>query len=87
MTNEQFKKFKMRAEWACDIALFIQRAFPHLLEFSMTPLAEGIPDVVFEFTSDLSLYQIGEILDTIPDSHVMLETVQRFELYTGKRGI
>lgn len=86
LKTPKFNKFKMRAEGACDILQFIQQAYPHLQEYAMTMLAKGIPDVVFEFTSDLSLYEIGGILDSMPDSHVMLETVQPFELYTAKRG-
>lgn len=44
-----------------------------------------IPDTLFTFHSDLSLEQIIEVLAKIEDGHVMLETVNLADKYTGER--
>lgn len=54
----------------------------------LAPLIEShsiFPDVVVELTCDVGLDDVLKAMATIPDSHVMQETVDFVELYTGER--
>jgi hypothetical protein len=44
-----------------------------------------LPDVDFVFTTTLSLGEIKTILKTVTDGHVMEETVNEINSYTGER--
>lgn len=46
---------------------------------------EQLPDVEFEFETELALDEIIMTLQDIDDSHVMYQTVQPIEKYTGER--
>ena len=67
-------RYKLRAECRSDVVLFIQSVFTQLRNFQMTEI-EGIPDVHFEFETDLASDELKFTLEDIPDSHVMIETL------------
>jgi hypothetical protein len=82
----RFKKYKLRAECSYDIVLFLQKAHGPMLGFKMEGDTElYMPDVEFEFETILTIERILDILKDIDDSHVMYETVQLLEQYTGDR--
>ena len=83
------KEYKLRAECLADVHKFMEQvhfqgrgAFCYGYKVFGLELA---PDVVLEFKSDHSLDEIKDILKSIPDSHVMLETVALKKDYTGER--
>lgn len=85
-------KYKLRAECLEDIYNFIKKlgetSHTALGTFKVSPcIVEGLryPDCVLEFKSSLTMNEIKAILKTIPDGHVMLETVNPAERYTGDR--
>lgn len=77
--------YKMRAECAVDVGRFLTH--PNLI----CNLAigcdddDGTGDVVVEFTSHRTLADLLAILRTVADGHVMVETLNYFEKYTGDR--
>ena len=81
---KRMKKYKLRAEGLNDIF-----EFTNLLKKSMGKyiinLETGPPDVEFEFESSEPIETLMEILSNIPDSHVMMETLQPKSKYTGIR--
>lgn len=82
-------KYKLRAECSRDVLNFIQAANDCMSTFNMTrindPLSNRMPDVAFEFEIDLELSEVIDLLKTIPDSHIMYETVEPIEQYDGER--
>ena len=44
-----------------------------------------MPDIEFTFSCDLSIEIMKLILNGLDDCHVMSETLQVYELYTGER--
>jgi hypothetical protein len=46
---------------------------------------ETYHDCEVEFTSTLSIKEIRNIFDKVSDGHVMIESLNYAELYTGKR--
>lgn len=44
-----------------------------------------IPDVEYTFDVNQTIEEVIEIIKLIPDSHVMYETVEIYDKYTGKR--
>jgi hypothetical protein len=85
-------RYKLRAEAWIDLvnlaeALMPQGA-PPVRCTSFTIEATGIgPDPIFEMavTSSLALDDLLAIIDDIEDGHVMYETIQPIEHYTGER--
>lgn len=69
-------RYKLRAECKSDVVLFIQSVFTQLDNFQMTSIENSIPDVEFEFETDLASDEIIFTLQAIPDSHVMIETLK-----------
>lgn len=65
----------------------VEASMPALLnfEFQHTNLDIGMPDVELTFSTFLSLNEVLQIIDTIPDSHVMHESLNFAEQYTGER--
>ena len=84
MKKKQKNKYKLRAEGGHDIELFIYGFLGQLHSFKMMRI-EGFPDVEFEFETTASIPKIRSVLKTIPDSHVMLDTVALHQQYTGER--
>ncbi len=76
--------YKLRAECLIDISLFISRNTG-----KVSPKAavkwEELPDHELEFESELSLEEIIRDLCDQEDAHVMYQTVQLLENYTGER--
>ena len=74
-------EFALRAECLPDVLKFMETV--NFSEYTIK--SKFPPDVELEFKSDRSLDEIKSVLKTIPDSHVMLETVNLKKDYTGKR--
>ena len=77
-------KYKMRAECMNDIFAFTSSFAQSINNFAIHGNTH-IPDVVFEFQSWKSMKSIMKVLSDIPDSHVMMETLQPKSKYTGQR--
>ena len=56
-----------------------------MTKFKMTRMVKSIPDVELEFESEFPKGKFVDILDGIADCHVMSQTVETFESYTGER--
>lgn len=74
--------FKLRAECKFDIDLFIKIA--NLNDYEIIQVEE-YPDCEFEFSSKLSIPELKDLMTGVPDSHVMRETIQELDKYTGIR--
>ena len=79
-------KYKMRAECSSDLGRFLM----NVTVFSFTAdglTIEGlaVPDMEATFTSNLSLSQLRSEIAKIEDGHVMLESLNYAEEYTGER--
>lgn len=77
-------KYRLRAESSNDVSLFIQKTHWRMNSFSMLKYNK-LPDIDFQFETDLKLEEIILILKDIEDSHVMYQTVKPIEEYTGDR--
>lgn len=83
MVTNSPSSYKMRAECQHDIDVLLEKYKDF---FDNTEVKEtGFPDVVMSFTSTLSLNEIRYVLDTIPDGHVMFQSVNYADKYTGER--
>jgi len=80
-----YTRFKLRAECLNDAIQFIRSRKIKNLWHVKIEQEELYPDVDFEFNTKMSLKEILIILSTIPDSHVMMDTINPIEKYTGKR--
>lgn len=80
--NVELTSYKMRAECQVDLGRFLMAVAVR----SFTTTASLLPDMDAEFTSPLGLDEIKKLLAKIPDGHVMLETVNYKDQYTGERG-
>ncbi|TXI12725.1 MAG: DUF3560 domain-containing protein [Polynucleobacter sp.] len=76
-------EYKFRAEGAPDIESFQKAIGKEAFDFKIEPI--GLPDVEASFKSYMTLPQIIEVMECIPDSHVMMETILPAEEYTGER--
>lgn len=79
------KTYKCRAEVVQDVLGILYLAPQLFYDFSVKRMGEYIPDVEFEFTSGYNLNQIAELFFKIPDTHVMIDTLELKENYTGER--
>jgi hypothetical protein len=83
------KLYKCRAEFYNDVKRFIKIAYPHLKEWNCKPWywdnGALMPDIDFTFISDLNIKILRSILNDLEDCHVMSETLQPYEKYTGER--
>ena len=84
-------RYMLRSECPRDILCFLRRLTVACLKekhwidsFSVTRFND-FPDCTMEFTTTLSLERIRQILASIPDGHVMLESVDYFTQYSGER--
>jgi hypothetical protein len=75
-------KYKLRAECKFDLDLFIKIA--NLNDYQIIEI-EDYPDCELEFSSDQSIKELRDLMLGIPDSHVMRETIQELDRYTGIR--
>ena len=79
-------KYKLRAECSMDVASFIAISGNQISYGSNASISEGIyPDEEFEFESYLNLEQLRSLLRRVVDGHVMVQTVQPADKYTGIR--
>ena len=77
------KSYKLRAECLPDIIQFINKTHFHIDNII---LDKDFTDVELEFTSCFDINYLKQILEIrIEDSHVMQETLQLIENYTGER--
>ena len=75
--------YKFRAECIHDVLEFMKKA---KFEYDVKIERKGLfPDVVVEVATKESIDSIVSIFKKIPDSHVILETIQTKKLYTGDR--
>lgn len=75
--------YKFRAECINDVLEFMKKA---KFEYDVKIEKKGLfPDVVVEIATKESINSIVSIFKVIPDSHVVLETIQPKRLYTGDR--
>ena len=75
--------YKFRAECIHDVLRFMEKARFHY-DVKITRKA-AFPDVIVELATKECLSSITAIFKEISDSHVMLETIQLKNLYTGER--
>lgn len=78
------KRYKFRAECSKDAMQFFIEIGDAAKNFKIQNMG-NIPDVEVEFDSELSLSEIIDEMKALDDSHVMAETVQSIEKYTGER--
>jgi len=74
--------FSMRAEYQVDFDRFLalMKQDGCILEFTMRPDSDGLPDVEIEFVSDCTLGQIADVIRRVPDGHTMLQTLRSVPL-------
>lgn len=77
-------KYKLRSEGLLDVLKLIEMAGLQMTSFKMER-DKDLPDCEFEFDLDLELSEVIMILKTIPDSHVMYQTVNPIGQYTRVR--
>jgi len=75
-------KYKLRAELVADIFLFIQTYKIYIFKIDKK---DYFPDTELEFESELSLNDLIKKISLLPDCHVMVETLQPKDKYTGVR--
>jgi hypothetical protein len=83
------KVYKCRAECYKDVKRFIKIAYPNLKEWNCKPWyfdsGNLMPDIDFTFITDLNIDIMKSILNGLEDCHVMSETLELYENYTGER--
>jgi hypothetical protein len=82
--TKKMTKYKLRAEGMNDVWAFTNKHYASMGKYILSGYMYT-PDVEFEFESSDSIETIKKILRTIPDSHVMRETLQPKSKYTGNR--
>lgn len=82
MPSNKYKyEYKFRAECMTDVYDYMSR-YPK--RFEMRTLS-GYPDCEVIFESELTIEEIREEMEDIEDSHVMIESLNYAEEYTGDR--
>lgn len=78
--------FRFRAELPCDVDAF-EKAIPAAeRNYSFTVEKHPIfPDCYVDIHCDMSLERVIEIMAKVVDSHVMRQTINYAESYTGER--
>lgn len=78
--------YKFRAECMSDVcALLPLIAGPNLIESVNITTNKDYPDVQAEITTVYPIGAIMEAMRQVPDGHVMRQTLQPIETYTGER--
>lgn len=81
--SRRVQTYKFRAECFQDVYNFLKRV-PGQPQFRIE--RGGVfPDCEIEFRSNMTTGQLKEILNDIPNSHVMVETLALASEYTGIR--
>ncbi len=78
---EENYQYKFRAECVQDVDNLKER-LPGRYDVQFM---EGFPDVEVRLSTNLNLNEVLKVMETVPDGHVMLETVEHEEEYTGVR--
>ena len=78
------RHFKLRAECLNDVLLLIKKMPKNVWGIKIIQWGP-MPDVDFEFKSRKTKDEIMEILKKQVDSHVMMDTLEPFDQYTGER--
>ena len=76
--------YKCRAECGIDIDRFLAKTIGRVF-YVFRERWHGLPDCDLLFESNLSKDRLLEILRTIPDAHVMRQTLNTSKEYTGER--
>lgn len=80
--------YKMRVECFADLQRFIEVNYRILHDINITPVeldGTPVPDVDCSFSAKESLESLRDVLRMVPDGHVMVQTIQPIEAYTGER--
>lgn len=81
-------KFKLRAECQIDISNFLQKAEESGYKIELAEggkMEDGFPDAELTFSSNESAENLRLVADSVVDGHVMAQTLQPLEEYTGVR--
>ena len=81
----KLKTYQLRAECIEDVIDFLNTTQSVLTSFTMIKPNDNLPDVVLIFQAKINLEEIKYTLREIQNNHVMYETVEYIENYTGKR--
>jgi hypothetical protein len=82
-SEKTMKVWKCRCECVVDGFRFMEGNMRSIPKFTMK--YDGYLGATLEFETFLCLSDIKRLLDKVPDSHVMLQTLRPIELYTGER--
>ena len=80
--TQRVKHYRFRAECTLDAMRFFAAA--DLPNTGFFTLLDG-PDVEVTFTDTRTHREIVAIMETVPDGHVMAQTVDFVDAYTGER--
>jgi len=87
----RIQNYKMRAEFRSDVEEWLKTAGHHVTSVVFIPstvkLFDGsvLPEVGVTFSSPLSLADLRKTLKKVVDGHVMLESLNTADAYTGDR--
>ena len=76
-------RFKFRAETSYDVCNFIYKIEHDQMEIHIKFFA--VPDVEVTLVTDKTKEEVIELMLEVDDSHVMIETLEPEEDYTGER--
>ena len=82
---KNYNNYKCRAESYCELETFIRLILPTISKFKVVRINENMPDLELSFISTLPILSVESFMSNIPDSHVMIETLNYKHLYTGLR--
>ena len=86
-------QFKFRAECQTDVVEFLRtahavcrRATTHVF-VAVVEWGSGfpLPDVTVTIRTNLPLFEVRNMMESVPDGHVMVETLRPEAEYTGER--
>ena len=77
-------RYKFRAECISDVLLLRKVAFGKIKDVTVV-FDDNLPDVVVTMSSDEDPKHIEGIINGIENGHVILETLNTQEKYTGER--
>jgi hypothetical protein len=85
--SETEKEYKLRAECRDDIKHFEGYAGNKISDIIIRHCDQHIPDHTIVFKSKLSIDALHKIIRKVSDGHIMLQTLNLKEKYTGKRNM
>ena len=84
LIDNDVKQYKFRAECLFDIIGFLKLSGEHEIHFTIES-SNKYPDCICTIYTNASLDQIQDIFNSVPNSHVMKETIALASEYTGER--